>query len=62
VLVLVAMADAQSANQDSYAALEELCLDAACMNDADVLETSHVTCLNLAQKICERGSLTGHKS
>ena len=42
-----------SANQDRYAALEELCLEAACMNDSDVLGTSHVTCMNLAQKILD---------
>ena len=43
VLVWVAMADAQSANRDRHAVPEALCLDAACMNDPDVLGTSRVT-------------------
>jgi len=45
------MADAHSANQDQFAALEALCLDAACMNDPDVLGMSRPTCMHPAQKI-----------
>jgi len=53
VQVWLAMADAQSANQDRHAALEALCLDAACMSDPDVLGMSRETCMDLALKILD---------
>jgi len=49
--VWMAMATAEDANHDRRTALQELCINAASMNDAEDLCMFRQECMNLAQKI-----------
>jgi len=48
--VWMAMANAEDANHDRRTALQELCINAASMSDAEDLGMSRQECMNLAQK------------